>query len=125
VEIEYETGTRATLTIYHGNEHEPQPQHGNEHETETVDLQGIETEAEMARILLDKGFRWKPEEEVARIRSIGAAARAREEGERNERMEESKRRMEAWKKARAEERRASEPAATSDPARARARGGEL
>lgn len=97
VEIEYETGKRATLTIYTFDEHGVKQQ-----ETEMVDLQGIETEAEMSQIMLYKGFRLKPEEELVRIRRIGAEARAKEEDERNERMDESKRRMEAYMRKKAQ-----------------------
>ena len=92
VEIQYETGKRATLTIYHD---------GEEHEQ--VDLQDIETEAEMIQMMIAKNFRWKPEDEVAIIREVGAKAKVRDEEERNERMEEMKQRMEAYRKKKAEE----------------------
>lgn len=85
-------GKRATLTIYHD---------GEEHEK--VDLQGIETEAEMNQMMIDKNFRWKPQDQVEQIRKIGKETKEREESERNERMEEAKRKMEAYMKKREEE----------------------
>ena len=84
MEVEYQTGKRATLKIFHDGE-----------EREKMDLQGIETEAEMIQMMIDKGFRMKPEEEVARIRQAGGEAQKREAEERNERMEEQRRRMES------------------------------
>lgn len=87
VGVEFQQGKRATLTIYHD---------GEEHET--VDLQEIETEAEMIQMMIGKGFRLKSEEEVAQIRQIGVDARRKEENERTERMEEQKRRLEEYMK---------------------------
>mmetsp|Transcript_5145 Transcript_5145/g.13091 ORF Transcript_5145/g.13091 Transcript_5145/m.13091 type:complete len:114 (-) Transcript_5145:1152-1493(-) len=99
VEIQYETGKRATLTIYHD---------GEVHEN--VDLQDIETEAEMIQMMIDKKFRWKPPDQVAIIRDLGAKAKVQDEEERNERMEEMKQRMEAYRKKKAEEKLAQEQA---------------
>lgn len=99
VEIEYQTGKRATLTVYHD---------GVEHEE--VDLQDIETEAEMIQMMIDKEFRWKPNEQVANIRQVGAEAKKREEEERNDRMEEQKLRMEVYMQNKAKERQAREQA---------------
>ena len=99
VDIQYETGKRATLTIYHD---------GEVHET--VDLQDIETEAEMIQMMIDKQFQWKPQDQVAMIREIGAKAKAREDDERNDRMEEMKQRLEAYRKKKAEDKHAREQA---------------
>ena len=92
VEIEFQMGKRATLTIYHDGE-----------EYEKVDLQDIETEAEMIQMMIDKEFRWKPQEQVEMIRQVGDETKKREEAERNERMEEAKRKMEAYRRKKAEE----------------------
>jgi len=86
VDVQYQHAKRTILTIYHDGE-----------EYEKVDLQDIPTEAEMIQLMHNKGFQLKPEEEVASIRQIGAEAKGREEGERNDRMEEMKRRMEAYR----------------------------
>lgn len=94
VEVQYETGKRATLTIYHDGE-----------VLENVDLQSIETEAEMIQTMIDKGFRMKPEDQVVSIRHIGKEAQKREENERNDRMEEQKRRMEEYMKNKARARK--------------------
>jgi hypothetical protein len=72
---------------------------GEQHEK--VDLESIETEAEMIQMMIDKEFRWKPQEQVAK---------KTEEGERNERMEEAKRKMEAYMKNRDREKHAREQA---------------
>ena len=97
VDIQFETGKRATLTIYHD---------GEEHET--VDLQDIETEDEMIQMMIDKQFRLKPQDQVAMIREIGAKAKAKEDKERSEEMEEFKKRVEEFRKKKMEEQRARE-----------------
>ena len=81
---------------------------GEQHEK--VDLESIETEVEMIQMMIDKEFRWKPQEQVANIRQMGAEAKKTEEGERNERMEEAKRKMEAYMKNRDREKHAREQA---------------
>lgn len=99
VEIEYQTGKRATLTIYHDGK-----------ENEKVDLQGIETEAEMIQMMIDKEFRLKTQEQVANIRQVGAEAKKREGEERNDRMEEAKRKMETYRKKKIKDKYAREQA---------------
>jgi len=81
---------------------------GEEHER--VDLESIETEAEMIQMMVDKEFRWKPQEQVAMIRQMGAEAKKTEEGGRNERMEEAKRKMEVYRKNKDREKLAREQA---------------
>jgi hypothetical protein len=81
---------------------------GEEHER--VDLESIGTEAEMIQMMVDKEFRWKPQEQVAMIRQSGAEAKKTEEEGRNERMEEAKRKMEAYMKKRDREKLAREQA---------------
>lgn len=97
VEIEYQTGMRATLTIYHD---------GEEHEK--VDIEGIETEAEMIQMMIDKEFRWKSPEQVATIRRIGAEAKEKEESERDDRMAEAMRKVEEFRRKRDAKKKARE-----------------
>mmetsp|Transcript_4781 Transcript_4781/g.11412 ORF Transcript_4781/g.11412 Transcript_4781/m.11412 type:complete len:91 (-) Transcript_4781:193-465(-) len=87
------------MTIFHDGE-----------EFEKVDLESIETEAEMIQMMVDKNFRWKSPELVQMIRQIGREEKQKEEEERNERMEEAKRKMEAFRKKKLEEKLAKEKA---------------
>ena len=108
VHVEFEHGRRATLTIFHDGREE-----------ETVDLQSIETEEEMVKTMLDKGFLLKDPQEVARIKQIGAEAKVREEGEKMARRAEMERKLEAYRNKRMEAKRQREAeeavAAGNDP----------
>ena len=99
VEVQYQTGQRATLTIFHDGE-----------EFEKVDLESIESEAEMIQMMVDKNFHWKSPELVQMIRQIGREEKQKEEEERNERIEEAKRKMEAFRQKKLEEKLAKEKA---------------
>lgn len=56
VDIEFISGKKATLTIFHDGT-----------EKEVVELQGLETEEEMHQLMLQKGFVLKEEEELKAI----------------------------------------------------------
>ncbi len=87
------------MTIFHDGQ-----------EIEQVDLESIETEAEMMQMMVDKNFRRKPQELVGLIRKMGMEEKKKEDAERNERMEEAKRKMEAFRKKNLEEKLAREKA---------------
>lgn len=90
VGVEFRMGSRAVLTIYHD---------GAEHEQ--IELQEIKTEVEIHRMMLDKGFLPKSEEEVAMIREVGGAAQKEDRNKRDKRFEKEKQRYERIMKNRA------------------------
>ena len=68
VEINFNRGRKATLTIYHDGI-----------EQEKVDLKSLGTQEKMHQMMLDKGFVLKSEEEIAMIKEQGLKHKAAEE----------------------------------------------
>lgn len=67
VEVQFVPGRHAYLTIYHDGE-----------KVEKVDLHAIPTEAQMHEMMIEKGFKMKSDDEVARIKAEKQALRDQE-----------------------------------------------
>lgn len=86
VQVEFQHGQKAVLTIYH-----------NGQEMEQVELQSMPTAKEMHDMMLAKGFRLKAPEEVARIQSEGDAAFQKEMEAKQKRQQRARQKMENLK----------------------------
>jgi hypothetical protein len=83
VQVEFQHGRKAILSIYH-----------NDEETEQVELQSMQTAQEMHDMMLGKGFRLKAPEEVDKILVKGNAAFEKEMEEKRKRQERARQKME-------------------------------
>lgn len=86
VVVEFQQGKKAILTIFHDGQ-----------ETEQIELQSMSTAEEMHEMMLEKGFKLKSPEEVARIQKEGHTAFEKEMEGRRKREERARERREKMK----------------------------
>jgi hypothetical protein len=92
VQVEFQPGKKAILTIYHDGV-----------ETEQVELQSLPTYQDMHDMMLSKGFQLKATEKVARIRQEGDEAFEKDMEGRKKRQERAQQKMEYLKTANPQE----------------------